>query len=249
MSEYIKFVDIGDNHGDEENQEVTAKLFAFLDDFRPHTVIHGGDNWNFSYLRRGASAKEQDSDSTADWAMGSEFFLRYMSYGTRRIYLRGNHCERPWNTYKDATTEAVRKHALHGIEDIEKLVRRRKVQMLPYHSRTGVLDIDGYRTLHGYAHGVGAARKFAASYGTCTYHHTHAMDVGVFEKWPEPSVAYGTGCLMKIDQDYNATQMNKLRHENGWVYGWIRNNRAVYFQAKCQPDGKFLLSHEVKEYS
>lgn len=248
MSDYIKFVDVGDNHGDEENQEVTAKLFAFLDDFKPHTVIHGGDCWNFSHLREGASAKDEDRDATPDWAMGSEFFLRYMSYGKRRIFLRGNHDERLWDTHKRATKEAVRKYALSGIHDVEKLVAKRRVEMLSYNSRTGVVDLGGLRLIHGYAHGASAPRKFAATYGTCLFHHLHSMDVGVFEKYPEPSVAYGSGCLMHVDQDYNARQMNKLRHENGFLYGFIKNGNPTVYQARVRKDGSMLLAHEFRSY-
>jgi predicted phosphodiesterase len=242
------FVIFGDPHGDKANPRATEALFNFMDDFRPDIVVNAGDNWNFDYLRAKASAKEENSDSSEDWKMGSEFFLRAMSYGKRRFFLRGNHDERVWDSWRNATKESVRIAAEKGIRDIEKLVTKRRVTMLPYDSREGVLDVDGLRVIHGYSSGIGAALRFARVYGDCAYAHTHSMDVAPAEKWPSPSVAYGTGCLMNVDQPYNSRNMGKLRHENGFLSGFVKDGRATFFQAKLHPDGFVYASTEIKGY-
>lgn len=243
-----RFLIIGDPHGEELNHDVAESLFAFAADFKPHLVIHGGDNWNFSYMRKGASASEEGANADADWEVGSEFFLRYMALGSTRVFLRGNHDERLWKTYREATKETTRRHAKDGIDDIEALVKKRRVRMLPYDSRQGVLDINGVRVIHGYAHGVGSARAHAASFGTCAYCHTHATDVAAFERWPEPSIAYGVGCLLNIDQDYNSSQRNKLRHENAWLCGYTDGTRATYMQVRRGANGQFHAPTQIKAY-
>lgn len=248
MSSLQRFVIFGDPHGDEIDPVVEAAFFSFLDDFKPDIVVNGGDNWNFAYLRRNASDKERAANAEADWQMGSEFFLRVMAYGKQRFFLRGNHDERVYDAYKNATREDSRIAAEKGIKDIEKLVARRRVKMLPYNSRIGVLDHEGIRVVHGYAHGVGGARQHAVSYGTCVYCHTHATDVGSVERWPEPSIAFGTGCLTRIDQDYNKTQRNKLRHENAWVLGYTDGSKASYFQVRRGAGGLFHAPIEIKAY-
>lgn len=243
-----RFVIFGDPHGDEIDPDVERAFFEFMKDFRPDIVIHGGDNWNFSYLRRNASDKERAANATLDWQAGSEFFLKAMAFGSARFFLRGNHDERVYDAYHNATREDSRIAAEKGIKDIDKLVKRRRVKMLPYNSRLGVLDYEGIRVVHGYAHGVSSARVHAISYGTCVYAHTHATDVGCVERWPEPSIAYGTGCLMKVDQEYNKTQRNKLRHENAWILGYTDGVKASYFQVRRGANGQFHAPTEIKAY-
>jgi hypothetical protein len=109
-------------------------------------------------------------------------------------------------------------------------MRQLRVRTKPYDSRIGVLEVLGVRVIHGYLCGAYAARKLAAIYGTCCYGHTHNMDIGTHEHWPEPSVAYGIGCLMKIDQDYNAKNPRKLEHQHGWIYGETDGRHASYQQ-------------------
>ena len=241
------FVVFGDPHGDEICPVMRAAFLRFLKDFKPKILVNAGDNWNFSHLRGKASQHDENASAQADWECGEAFFNETMAFGKRRFFLRGNHDERLWDTRHGSMREIVREAADYGIKRIESLVKRRNVTMLPYHSRTGVLDIDGLRVLHGYSAGVGAARKFAQVYGSCAFAHTHSMDVAPVEKWPETSVAYGTGCLMIPEQGYNSRDMGKLRHENGWLYGFIKNGKATFFQAKLN-NGQVYASTEIKAY-
>lgn len=230
------FVVFGDSHGDEIDPNMRASLLAFLKDFKPHILVNAGDNFNFSHIRGKATPAEKNASSRDDWAAGTEFFLEAMSFGKRKFFLRGNHDERLWDVAKTAMDADRREAAEDGIKSIEQMVARRRATMLPYHSKTGVLDVDGLRVIHGYSSGVNAARKFAQVYGTCAYAHTHSMDIVAVERWPSAAVAYGTGCLMRIDQEYNARNLGKLRHENGWLYGFVKDGKATYFQAKQHED-------------
>jgi hypothetical protein len=240
------FVDIGDPHGDHVNEKVINSLFAFMDDFKPSIVIHGGDNWNLCPLRKGASKEDQETDMQDDWDAGKDFLSRYLSYGKKRYFLRGNHDERLWDVLKNGKGESLAL-ARRLVAEADKIVERREAQMFPYDSRLGILDLEGIRTLHGYAHGVGAARKLASIYGTCIFHHTHSMEVGIVEKWPKPAIATGTGCLCHIDQDYNSRNVGKLRHENGFTYGYRTSDGFVTFQARFT-NGQLYASTEIRAY-
>jgi len=232
------FVVFGDPHGDEICPLMRASLLSFLKAFKPGIVVNAGDNFNFSHIRGKATPAEKNSSSREDWATGKEFFLESMAFGKQRFFLRGNHDERLWDVAKTSLDADRREAAEDGIKTIEQMCARRRTTMFPYHSRNGILDVDGLRVLHGYAAGIGAARKFAQVFGSCAYAHTHTMDSVSVERWPEPGIAYGTGCLMSIEQDYNSRNLGKLRHENGWLYGFVKDGKATYFQAKQHADKK-----------
>ena len=244
-----KWVVIGDPHGDEIDPVVETSLFNFLDDYKPDIVVHGGDNWNLPQLRKKASQKEKDESMADDWLMGSDFLSRFLSYGTTRYFLRGNHDERLWDLQQEGTGDQ-RQHADNLIKEVNKIVHKRMARMLPYDSRKGVLEIPGMpRVIHGYAAGDGSAKLFASIYGTCIFCHTHAADVGVAKRWPRPSLAFGTGCLCRIDQPYNSRNTGKLRHENCWTYGYSTSGEPepVVLQARRIGD-HFYAATEIKTY-
>ena len=247
MKKLERFVIVGDTHGDEIEPEIEVKFFDWLREFNPQIRIHGGDVWNFAALRKKASPDERTTALAPDFKAGASFLGRLFAGGTDRFFLRGNHDERIYCCSKTATDAALAHYATSMCSSIEHLMRKSKAKMLPYDSRGGVLDVKGLRGLHGYASGIGAARKFAFVYGDCFFCHTHSMDSCPVEKYPEPAVARGSGCLCKIDQVYNQTQIGKLRHENGWLYGFTDGARATYFQAKFK-DGRVVVAKDFETY-
>lgn len=242
-----RFVIVGDNHGDEVNVELEAIFFDWLADYAPHIAIHSGDNWNFAALRRKATPEEKQQSLAPDVEDGKDFINRLFAKAQRKFFTRGNHDERIFSLAREAKDAAVSMLAGKLTHEIAELLRNHGATWKPYDSRLGVLDVDGIRVIHGYAAGVGAARRFGAIYGTCAFGHTHSMDIAPVEKYPEVSVAHGTGCLCRIDQPYNSPQPGKLRHENGWLYGHTDGQRATYFQARYK-DGKVYAAQTIKEY-
>lgn len=239
-----KFVICGDPHGEVQSGPVVLRFLKFLDEFKPEIVVHGGDNWNFTHLRMKASDEDQSRDDSDDWRMGTDFFKTLFDYGNTRLFMRGNHDERLWK-HTEHRKAAVRGYAFDGVKRIERLCRKHRVKMLPYSARRGVAQVGSLRIIHGYAHGIGAPNKFARAYGNCCYLHTHSMEIGVVEHWPYPSVAYGAGCLCQIDQEYNEHQMGKLRHENGWAYGVVREDGVVLFQSRATGGG-FYVAERIR---
>lgn len=242
-----RFVIVGDNHGNTAEEGLPEKFFEWLGDFRPQIRIHSGDNWNLPALRRKATPDEKTIAIAPDYEMGTDFVKRLFDGGEERAFLRGNHDERMWRYAADATDAALVHWATKICGEVSSLMARRRAKMLPYDARLGVYDCEAVRVLHGNAAGIGSARKFALVYGSCAFGHTHSMDSCPVEKWPEPAVAVGTGCIQKIDQPYNSAPPGKLRHENGWVYGFTNGRRATYFQAKLK-DGAVYVAENFKAY-
>jgi predicted phosphodiesterase len=244
-----RFVIVGDNHGDTAEEGLPEKFFEWLGDFRPQIRIHSGDNWNFAALRKKATQEEKTIAIAPDYEAGNDFIDRYFDGGELRVLLRGNHDERIYDLAETCTDAALKHLADKMTHEIGNRVAKRRVRMLKYDAKLGVLDVDGVRVLHGYAAGIGSARKFAFVYGTCAFGHTHSMDVCPVERWPRPSISHGTGCIQKIDQPYNSKQIGKLRHENGWLYGFTDGTSATYFQAKYDNTSKVIhVAENFKAY-
>ena len=213
-----RFVICADSHGDMVDPVAEKAFFSFVSDYKPQIRIHAGDLWDFRNLRIGASDDEKAQSLADDWDKGAEFFHRFFSGGTIKHFLLGNHDTRLWRL-RNSAKGILRDYAEDGVKRVDQMLKRRNVAMLPYDSRLGILRLGHLKIIHGYAAGVGSASKHARVYGNVWYGHTHTQDVAPVENDDGPSMARGIGCLCKIDMDYNAHQMNKLRHTNGWAYG------------------------------
>jgi predicted phosphodiesterase len=227
------YVVVADNHGDMIDPVMEAKFFAWLEAAKPQVVIHAGDLFDFRAIRSGASLMEKQESMAADYEAGMAFAKRLFSYGKERHWLRGNHDERMWDLLHNESGP-LHDHATRVVKDTEAAMRKMKVSTRPYDSRLGVLEIGHLCVIHGYgAGGIASARDAALTYKSCIFGHCHAQDVIPVKALRGPSVAMGTGCLCKIDMPYNARQTNKLRHQQGWVYGSLfANGEYSAFQAK-----------------
>jgi hypothetical protein len=224
-----------------------SAICEFIRDWRPEIRIHSGDLFDFRNLRKGATDDEKAASLVDDWEAGSEFARQFFDGGKENHLLRGNHDERLWDFTRSATG-LLRDYAADGVKRVEGLVRKCRAKMLPYDSRLGVLDVGHVRVIHGYRSGIGAATAHARIYRGCFYGHTHDMSVAPVENLEGPAEARGIGCLCKIDMDYNSRQTNKLRHQQGWVYGLLFEDGTYQaFQAK-RINGRFACANEIKSY-
>jgi hypothetical protein len=122
------------------------------------------------------------------------------------------------------------------------------VDMLPYDSRLGVLRIGKMQVVHGYKSGINCTRQHAIIYGNVFHGHDHSQGIAPTENIDGPSLAMGTGCLCRIDMPYNSRQTNKLRHQQGWIYGTLYEDGTYQaFQAK-RVGNNFNLASDVKTY-
>jgi predicted phosphodiesterase len=240
-----RFVVASDSHGDQIDATTETALLSFIADFKPQIRIHAGDVFDFRNLRRGASDDEKAHSLEDDWRMGSDFMRRFFDGGRENHFLRGNHDERLWN-FAHSATGLLRDYAHDGIARVEKLVAKSRARMLPYDSRIGVLKLGALKVIHGYAAGIGAARKHAIVYRNCLFGHTHNCDVAGAESDEGVSEARGIGACCRLDMPYNAHQTGKLRHQNAFCYGLLFSDGTYQINQAKKIDGRFYVASDFR---
>jgi predicted phosphodiesterase len=240
-----RFVVASDSHGDQIDATTETALLSFIADFKPQIRIHAGDVFDFRNLRRGASDDEKAHSLEDDWQMGSDFMRRFFDGGKENHFLRGNHDERLWN-FAHSATGLLRDYAHDGIARVEKLVAKSRARMLPYDSRLGVLKLGALKVIHGYAAGIGAARKHAIVYRNVLFGHTHNCDVAGAESDEGVSEARGIGACCRLDMPYNAHQTGKLRHQNAFCYGLLFSDGTYQLNQAKKIDGRFYVASDFR---
>ncbi len=224
-------------------------LLEFIKDFKPQIRTHQGDGFDFRNLRKGASDDEKAASMADDWDMGSDFLRRFYDGGKIKDYLGGNHCWKRLNDLQKSSTGVMRDYANDAMKRFRQLIEGRcGAKLLPYDARLGVLRRGHMKMVHGFFSGKSAPARHAAVFGNVIHVHTHAITIAPVESDLGPGEARGIGCVCKVDMDYNATQTNKLMHNNGWGYGFLYDDGTYdIFQARRLND-RFVAAHEIKAY-
>ncbi len=242
-----KFCIVGDNHGSEIDPVCEAAFFKWLADWNPEIRIHSGDLLDLAALRNGASQEDKAKSMADDYKAGMSFAKRLFTVGKTKVFLRGNHDERLWDLLFK-TEGVLRDFAEQKTREIERTLRGWGVRMLPYDARLGVFKIGKMQVIHGFKSGINATRQHATIYRNVIHGHDHAQGIVPVENLDGPALAMGTGCMCVIDMPYNARQCNKLRHQQGWVYGVLYEDGTYQaFQAK-RVGNNFTLATDVKDY-
>lgn len=237
-----RFVFMTDNHGDKQDPKAIKIASKFLGLWKPTIRIHGGDNWDLRPLRRGAGEEEKRESMTSDFEAG-EKWLKIMK---PTHFQRGNHDERLWDLAAE-NRGPLSDHARYLITRADKIFKGYETRVLPYQKRTGVLTIGKLRTIHGYAHGVNAARRSALSYGTVLMGHAHSIQSSSIEGI-DNRVGHIVGCLCLLDMDYNRATMASLVHRHGWRYGVIHRKTGVFFSWQAEEiNGIWVFPSDIKE--
>lgn len=164
-----------------------------------------------------------------------------------KVAFTGN-CERLW-IQEQSLSGLAREYAQAGIKRIGTLLRKAKVRkMLPYDSRLGVLKLGNLKMVHGYAAGVGAAAKMARAYGNVIFGHVHTIEVAAVDSDDGPKEARCIGACCQLDMPYNAHKLGKLRHANGFAYGYLFDNGDYQLFQTRKIDGHFYAATDIKTY-
>lgn len=234
------------NHGDQIDPLTEQAIFSLIHDFKPQVRVHAGDNWDFRNLRKGASDDEKAQSLEQDWTMGADFMRRYFDGGEENHFLRGNHDERLWNFANNATG-LIRDYANDGIKRANAIFSASGARVLPYDSRLGVLRIGALKVLHGFAAGIGAARRHAIIYGNCLFGHTHNCDVAGAETDQGVAEARGLGACCLLDMPYNSAQPAKLRHQNAFAYGLLFEDGTYQLAQTKKINGHFYAASDFRQ--
>lgn len=249
MAKPIKFVAAGDVHGDESDPQALKCLFSFMRDYKPDLTVCVGDVWDFRAIRKNCDVDTEQSQSMIeDWEAGKDFFKKFFSFGSERVFLRGNHDERIYDLRLNASSGLKRDYARQGIESIEEMCKKQRVRMLPYDSKEGIYKCGSLSFVHGYGHNMHGSKQHSDVYGNVLFGHTHAIDyfrsvsTDVREGW-------NIGCLSNLSPSYNRNQMRRLRWQHGWAFGLIHmDNTHEVYQAK-ERNRKYIIPTNIKVYS
>lgn len=240
---------VADNHGDMIDPRCEEAVLDFLNDFKPEVRVHLGDAWDQRCLRRGASEEDRNESLEYDIECGSNFLCRFFKGGKENYFLNGNHDMIRLERLLRSTNALIRRAAEDGLDHIKAtLARCRLKQVLPYDSRLGVLRLGHLKCIHGYSVGVGAGARHARAYGNVIYGHTHTIETHTVDSCDEPKEARGIGALCLLDMDYNSTQINKLRHSNGWAYGYLFDDGSYHIMQARRIGNTFYAAHEITQY-
>lgn len=222
-----RFIFATDLHGDQQDKAAVKALFKATESFKPHIRIFGGDLIDARPLRKGAGPEERAESMADDWRAG----LKFISEWKPTHLLMGNHDQRLWDL-AEADKGVETDYAWKGIQEMEARLEKTRTEWLPYHKKS-VFKFGHMKCLHGYYHGMYAARQHAATYGACLFGHTHTIDEFAIPGL-ERRVARGAGCLCNLDMKYNSRQPSSLRHAHGFVVGTINEKTGDYwtFQAE-----------------
>lgn len=226
--EWKRFVAGFDIHGAEQDVSVNKAFFQFVENWKPHYRICGGDVFDFRQLRKKADAYEKRDSMAKDVAMGQQWLQDFRP----THFLRGNHDERLWDL-AEQSEGIVADYAKLGVQRLEKLVASLRTQMFPYNKRTGVLKLGSLKFIHGYLTGITAARRTAMIYGSVVMGHGHSIQSATIEG-TEPRAGFMAGCLCKTELGYNRAQAGTLSWESGFCFGVIneRTGSYQYWQAR-----------------
>ena len=239
-----RFIVLSDIHGDNQCSRSLAAALKFSEDFKPHIRVCAGDLFDARPLRMNASDDERRESMADDWGAG----IRFLGDFRPHVLLLGNHDYRLYKHRDESSNGVVRDSCGEAIRDLENKCGRLKCQIFPYDARRGVYQMGPLKVVHGYFSGKYAAARHAETYGRCLFGHDHS--VSEFRATAlDIRHARGIGCLCKLDLGYDDRTPGKLRHENGFAYGWINDKTGAgdAFQARCV-DGHWILPTGIKEY-
>ena len=219
MKDPIPFQVVADIHGSQIDERASEACLAFTESFKPVIRVIAGDLWDFSAIRKGASADEQAQGMAEDYEDGVIFANRFFKGGKENHLMMGNHDVRAFDLSQSC--DGVKGDlGQRMVLDIEALARKNKAKLWPYDSRLGVLEIGKLKVVHGYHTGMSACAHHSRIYGNVIFGHVHSI-----ESFQTPGLnqqeARAIGCLCKLDLDYANRKTGKLRWAHGWAAGYL----------------------------
>jgi len=242
MAKLIKFVAVGDNHGDMIDVDVAKEFYKFLRWFDPDEIIHLGDNFDFRSIRRGAGRKEEDESLVADVKAGKDFISRIQP----TIFLNGNHDDRLDQIINGSTHGMMVDYCYDLKQSIRNHLKANGCKKIyNYHADDGVHTLGNIKFVHGYGCSRVAVEEHAIHYaekgGALIMGHLHSIQQ-VNAKKHGGAVGFSGGCLcQKKAMDYAKNRLNTSKWGSGWTYGFIQGNDWKVWQAH-RVGKKFIYS-------
>lgn len=214
---------VSDNHGDMVDWEAANVALDVIDEFKPHYRVHLGDVFDFRAIRRGAGAAEQADGVKDDITQGLAFLDRF-----KPTHLTlGNHDARAWDHANSPTDGMVRDYCQSITRDLEAYFKKNAIEWVPWGAQH-VIEIGGFRFLHGYHCGIYAPKQHAQVYGNCAHGHTHRPNDWRCRHY-DTLTGINVGPLCQIGMDYARANTAILQQAHGFLLMMI-NERTKAFR-------------------
>jgi hypothetical protein len=243
MPKRIKFIAVGDNHGDMVDTKSAKEFYKFCERYDAQHRIHLGDCYDFRSIRKGASDSDENESLVKDVIAGNNFVKNY----SPTVFLYGNHEDRIF-TMMNSTKSAIIRDAMADLEsEINGVLADVKCKVIkPYHAELGVWSLNKISFVHGYSCGVRAVEEHAIHYadkgGALIMGHIHSIQQTNAKKFGG-AVGFSGGCLCKKQaMNYAKNRMATSKWGTGWLYGFVEGNNWKVWQAHKVGEN-FIYSH------
>jgi len=222
-----KFMAVGCTHGDLIDKTAFKTFMSRRRHYKPEHMFHLGDAFEFTALRKGATDDEKRISIEKDIKEGLWMFSRiFKGIRGQRWFMRGNHCERLWQM-KDKGTAIGREFANEKIYQIESFLADHDIQMKPYCSRKGVIMVNDTCLMHGYGHGLNAAKDHLKAYHhNLIFCHTHRAEHAVAPAWPKPIEALNIGCMRELYPEFASRGTSTLSWRHAFAKGRFNSDNT-----------------------
>lgn len=201
-----------DRHTPEHDPVVDRIALDFLHDFKPHIRVAGGDWQTVDQVSK--FSNDSETELKEDFCANEAALA---SYGITH-YLEGNHEER-------LRRIGLVDRRLRSMFDLRANLHltKRKIKLLPYHPRRGVLKIGSLVILHGFFANEYYAKKTASIYGTCVFGHAHRFQTFQSKQAFYDRVGFGIGMLGDVTPSW-IEHRAPLGWANGFAFGYLHRN-------------------------
>ena len=209
----------GCTHGDLLNEDAFEQFLAFKKTYKPNVMLHLGDAFELTALRKSATSEEKEIQFENDIASGLWAMSEMFKGVEDTFFLRGNHCERLWSL-RDKGSAVNAQLAERHISEIEDWLGYWGTTMLPYCSHKGTMRINDILFMHGYRHGLHAAKDLGKDYhGNIVFVHTHRIEEAYVTGWPDALCVINAGCLRELLPEFASRGTSTLSWGHGFAYG------------------------------
>ncbi len=236
---WTRFAIAFDLHGDEQHVPTVKAFHRFCGDFKPQRRLIGGDIWDFTALRGGASEKDKRHPLLPDFQAGMEFIEQFKP----DTVLLGNHDRRLWRK-AEAKEGPASELAATCIKEFKEAAKKLDCRIVPY-SKTVVVELGPLNVLHGFFAGENACKRHAHVYGPCIFGHVHTAEHASVPRHSGSAEAWSSPAMVRLDMEYADETPSTLKWQNGWIFGQY-NGKAYHVETAVVKNGSVVVADGFK---
>lgn len=219
-----KIVVVSCSHGHLIDKDAAEYALKFIDNYKPHTVVHLGDFVDMSVFM---GNKEDGDDISIDLLYG----LQFLSNLRPNLVFLGNHEHRIYKILETAKNETVKFAAKKIADDIASICHGFKAELVPYST---IHDGSSWRLIgntafgHGYLYNENAARDHAEMLGRpVVFGHIHRLIRQPARTIGAPE-GISVGCLCNIpSMEYAGRRRATVAWDVGFGYGEYNTENCI----------------------